>query len=708
MAEGWKTVRVFISSTFRDMQAERDHLVRFVFPRLREALLPRRIHLVDVDLRWGVTADQDAFELCMDEIDRCQPRFICMLGGRYGWIPPARAGAPDAGRSITASEIHYAALDKLGTPAFRNFYFRDSAVTASIPEPYAADYQEPAGSHSAKALEAIKACIRTATAASLRAPGDAVEGPLPLFEYPCAWDAGTARITHLDAFGERVYADVLASVDAEFGIKPTAAGDPFAEERAAMDAFIEERVERYVVGSREPVFRALAAHATARDEHGLLCLVGGPGSGKSALMGRFVRDCAGMTTAAPPGRTLVLPHFVGASALSTNVRQMLRRLCHELARAADIADEIPDEYDKLREAFPAFLAKAAGIRPVLVIIDAVNQLDPAFDAREMRWLPDALPAAVRVILSTLPGPALDALRRREPAPVELPLDRISDADATAIMETFLARYRKTLDAGQRRTLLAKTDARVPLYLLTALEELRTLGTYEEISGRLDALPDRTQPLFGWILERLEEDPGFRDGDGRLIGSDLARRYASFLAAGRAGMSQAELADLVSPGSPEQGLPVDALGNVAALHRLLRPYLMPRGELLDFFHGQLRDAVAARYLSTPDRVCEAHRAIAAYFRTKTDPAGDATWTGRHARGLAELPYHQTHGEQWDGVYATLTDLGFLEAKCACVSVSTTGTGDGAATLYGGVYDLLEDYRLALERCPTDTLPAGDTP
>lgn len=45
MAQAWKTVRVFISSTFRDMQAERDHLVRFVFPR--------RIHLVDVGLHWG-------------------------------------------------------------------------------------------------------------------------------------------------------------------------------------------------------------------------------------------------------------------------------------------------------------------------------------------------------------------------------------------------------------------------------------------------------------------------------------------------------------------------------------------------------------------------------------------------------------------------------------------------------------------------------
>ena len=43
MPATWKTVRAFVSSTFRDMQAERDHLVRFVFPRLREELLSQKI-----------------------------------------------------------------------------------------------------------------------------------------------------------------------------------------------------------------------------------------------------------------------------------------------------------------------------------------------------------------------------------------------------------------------------------------------------------------------------------------------------------------------------------------------------------------------------------------------------------------------------------------------------------------------------------------
>jgi hypothetical protein len=57
-----------------------------------------------------------------------------------------------------------------------------------------------------------------------------------------------------------------------------------------------------------------------------------------------------------------------------------------------------------------------------------------------------------------------------------------------------------------------------------------------------------------------------------------------------------------------------------------------------------------------------------------------------------------------VYKTMTDLAFLEAKCTHVDVTTTGTGEEASTMYGGVYDLLEDYRLALERYPED--PAAD--
>jgi telomerase protein component 1 len=114
----WKTVRVFISSTFRDMQAERDYLVKVVFPALREKLEKHRIHLVDIDLRWGVTreqADNDmALDLCLQQIDECRPFFIGILGERYGFVPEAFSEDATSkfgwiqhqtGKSITELEI---------------------------------------------------------------------------------------------------------------------------------------------------------------------------------------------------------------------------------------------------------------------------------------------------------------------------------------------------------------------------------------------------------------------------------------------------------------------------------------------------------------------------------------------------------------------------------------------------------------------------
>lgn len=47
----WENVCVFISSTFNDMHAERDYLVKKVFPELSEWCASRRLNLIDVDLR---------------------------------------------------------------------------------------------------------------------------------------------------------------------------------------------------------------------------------------------------------------------------------------------------------------------------------------------------------------------------------------------------------------------------------------------------------------------------------------------------------------------------------------------------------------------------------------------------------------------------------------------------------------------------------
>lgn len=89
-----REIRVFLSSTFRDMDAERTHLVKEVFPKVRAVCQARQVGFTEIDLRWGVTEEESkngaTVEIRLKEIDRCRdfpPFFIGFLGERYGWLP---------------------------------------------------------------------------------------------------------------------------------------------------------------------------------------------------------------------------------------------------------------------------------------------------------------------------------------------------------------------------------------------------------------------------------------------------------------------------------------------------------------------------------------------------------------------------------------------------------------------------------------------
>ncbi len=50
-----RDIRVFLSSTFADMQGERDYLVKKIFPAIKRECLRRNVEFTVLDLRWGIT-----------------------------------------------------------------------------------------------------------------------------------------------------------------------------------------------------------------------------------------------------------------------------------------------------------------------------------------------------------------------------------------------------------------------------------------------------------------------------------------------------------------------------------------------------------------------------------------------------------------------------------------------------------------------------
>src|SRR6476660_3243234 len=122
-------LRIFISSTFIDLAQEREHLVKRIFPEIRQICRSRGVEFTEIDLRWGLT-DEEAklgkvLPSCLEEIDNCRPFFLGILGDRYGWVPPFHEIQKDPkilqtypwledaafdGWSFVEMEIYYAAL----------------------------------------------------------------------------------------------------------------------------------------------------------------------------------------------------------------------------------------------------------------------------------------------------------------------------------------------------------------------------------------------------------------------------------------------------------------------------------------------------------------------------------------------------------------------------------------------------------------------
>lgn len=86
-------VKIFLSSSFLDMHAERDFLQINVFPKLDLYLRLHNRKLKVIDLR-GTEQDcakedhqREVFAMCLNQVDDCRPRMVGLVGNRYGWAP---------------------------------------------------------------------------------------------------------------------------------------------------------------------------------------------------------------------------------------------------------------------------------------------------------------------------------------------------------------------------------------------------------------------------------------------------------------------------------------------------------------------------------------------------------------------------------------------------------------------------------------------
>ncbi|KAJ0011533.1 hypothetical protein NQD34_012509 [Periophthalmus magnuspinnatus] len=305
----WRGVRVFISSTFRDMHAERDVLVRSVFPELRRRAAPHRLYLQEVELRWGVTEEESgrAVELCLSEVCRSQV-MVVLLGERYGLTPPKPqlpapqhswlASAPE-GLSVTEMEIRQFEALYPNAPQRMFCYIRDADVIESVPVAWRADFT-PESRDAQSKMAALKNRLKDSDAR--------------VTDYPSEWGGvvdGKPYLKNLEYFrSSAVLEDLWATVKENF-IETSDSSDTADSEQEAH----QEMLCHQFCGRSKLLSSAVTLVEQSQAKGGIVVLEGGAGEGKTVFMAALGH--ALKTTKMKPTRDII----------SYSASQPIRSLC---------------------------------------------------------------------------------------------------------------------------------------------------------------------------------------------------------------------------------------------------------------------------------------------------------------------------------------------------------------------------------------------
>ncbi|CAH2294814.1 telomerase component 1 [Pelobates cultripes] len=668
----WRSIRVFISSTFRDMHGERDILIGRVIPELRVRAARHFLSLEEVDLRWGITEEEAKkdrqLSLCLSEVSRSQI-FIGILGERYGHTPSVYSVPllPDfqwiqtypPGRSITeleAMQFLNHCDRKISSYPKALFYLRDPGILRSVPKEWLSDF----------APESQAAEIRVADLKNRVCKHPAAKSS----RYDCQWGGerdGKPFVTGLEEFEAQVMEDIWQVIERDFIREETDSSGEDGEQEGFQEW--QERLfcarKKLVLSTQNQIVEKTLSSAS-KGQVFLVC--GEPSQGKTVFMAVLVKE---LRLAASSS---VIYHFAGATPEARGVENMLTRVCKQLSLHLQRPNENIISYRALRDEFNyLLLLTSRSLRrnqTFTLLIDGADLLCGRAGDLSSDWIPEHLPTRVNLVLSMTEGSSLSGFLRRRKDTVLISLGSLEPSDRAELVRQRLAVYGKKLDESsfnnQMRLLLIKKGTKDPLYLTMACEELRTNAIFEKLSDDIQKLPASLAPLIQRRLQSLENEHG----------TTMVTIALTAICLSRKGMLERDLLRILSSlknlhsvyatswnkiltvATQAENLPMTTF---TLLLRGLRSVLglWTSDSRLHLPSGLIRDVVEKRYLAKSEVIRAVHLLIAAHLWTVCFPADPQSSPLPPAECLSELSHHLLCSRQLQILGELLLTLPFLQ-------------------------------------------------
>ena len=526
---------VFISSTFKDMQAERDAIKKITLPTVNTAARSHNDEFDFCDLRWGVdTAEMETnrgskkvLEVCLDEIDRCQPPMVVILGYRYGWIPDEKLienaakakemQLEDLQKSVTALEIEYGAFKNRTTL----YYFRE--IDGQAPE----DYQSEDKEHAEK-LSALKQLIYKKSGGKIKT-------------YKLKWNGSGFDGT--EDFAKMLSDDIQAMLMDEWLENDKLS--PLQREMRVHEKFISDKKDVFSARSRE------AEELKQRIlEQPVTIMKGAVGSGKSTLFSKLVTELQ-------KTEWKILPFISGLTNQSNDVQDIIENIIEFLETELNVLEHYRDEKDRQtgenirhtpeqwREKLAEMCARYTQEKRIklLIMIDAVDQLLQNDQRDELHFIPFNVGENIHFAMTS----TLDFDTRSMDF---YTLKDIDEDDKREVINGTLKRVHKQLSKKVVDKIVSLKTSENPLYISLLVQRLvlmdeddfkiiRKLGDgmpaiekhqINIISGCPDDLDEMSAELLRVAAKGIDEK--------------LVAKAGEYLAVSRYGLRKSDLAELL--------------------------------------------------------------------------------------------------------------------------------------------------------------------
>ena len=596
---------IFISSTFRDMQAERDMVQERVLPALREEARKYGDSVGVIDLRWGVDTSSleteegaaKVLKVCLDEIDRSHPYMLIFIGERYGWIPESKLIetavygredkyiTDDYAKSVTALEIEYGALsEKYGELDHCVICFREP-VGNILDDSEKGIYIEQTEEGRRK-LEHLKEKIKQDLGDDER-----------LITYSGTWDKSARQLVDFMS-DEQPLENVLVNSFVKMFQDDWKEYENLSwqeKEQLGFRALMESKLRSFV--GREALLEEY--YQSALNGNCPIILQGETGSGKTAIM------CELIERLQKEGKN-VFAFFSGAGNMSTNAETLVKQMVFYMENLLGVEEHFGAEkddiegvlekglhntedaikYDDWMERLKDLCSCVPEEEKVYFCIDALDQLYPDEHVEKLDFF--ARGRNVKVVTTCTNEFVL---------PMEATFNRVvknipalNIEDARTVSKGILASYSRNAYAAIEEEILKKKSIGNPLYISLLIqrlnmmdtEELRRAMTEEEIValgiGIIREMPEETEDAIVSII---------RDGIDKISKEENALYEAlQYLAVSRNGLRLSDLNGIFSA----NGRQLPALDLTLLMKYLDSFFYIHEDGRVDFTHKVIRQGL----------------------------------------------------------------------------------------------------------------------